>query len=82
MIKIDSIEGVDIRFGTTHTFICLNNYKQVFVLGYYDKSAQSQEEILHTPTYLNLCKTFNILKIGTERHRTVVVAEKKENKKI
>jgi hypothetical protein len=31
---------------------------------------------------LNLCKTFNILKIGTERHRTVVVAEKKENKKI
>lgn len=39
MIKIDSIEGVDIRFGTTHTFICLNNYKQVFVLGYYDKSA-------------------------------------------
>lgn len=82
LVKITSVEGVDIRAGLHHTFICLNNYEHVFVLGYYDKSAQSQEEILHTPKYLSLCKTFNIQKVGTQRHKSVIVAQKKDTKNV
>ena len=37
-VKIESVEGVDIRSGRDHTLISLNNYKHVFALGCYDKS--------------------------------------------
>jgi hypothetical protein len=37
-VRIESVEGVDIRSGRDHTLISLNNYAHVFVLGCYDKS--------------------------------------------
>ena len=38
-IEIKSVDGVDIRCGTNHTIISLNQYEEVFVLGCYDKGS-------------------------------------------
>lgn len=81
-VKIKSVEGVDLRCGLSHTIIGLNNYEHVFVLGCYDKAAQSHEEINHVPTPLKLCETHQVIKFDTERQRTVFVAKKKDSDKV
>ena len=52
--KITSVEGVDIRCGLSHTIIGLNHYEQIYVLGCYDKSSQTHEEINFKPKPLKL----------------------------
>lgn len=65
-----------------HTFISLNDYESVFVLGCYDKGSQSHEEIAFEPKPLKLCEQYKIQKIGTEHQKTVIVAQKKDSEKV
>lgn len=76
-VKIETIEGVDIRCGRDHTFISLNGNQQVYVLGCYDNETQAHEEVKFEPTLLKLHDQFDILKIGTESKNTAIVARKK-----
>ena len=77
-LVIDSPESTDVRCGVNHTIFCFNNYEQVYVLGCYDKGSQSQEEIAFSPKPLKLCEQFKVLKLDTERSKTVIVAKKKD----
>jgi hypothetical protein len=78
-VEIKSVDGVDVRCGTNHTIISMNAYEEVFVLGCYDKAAQSHEEIAFEPKPLKLCEQYKIQKIGTEHQKTVIVAQKKDS---
>ena len=77
-VKIETVEGVEIRCGLNHTIISLNNNEHVFVLGCYDRGSQSQDDICTTPQLLSLGEQYKIIKFDTEKHKTVIVAEKKE----
>lgn len=78
-LKIQSVEGVDIRCGQHHTMFGLNHNEQVYVLGCYNRSSQAQEEIISVPTILGLCTQYKVQKFDTEKNKTVIVAEKKES---